>query len=52
MTTYQCNICNEIKTEDLEPPEESYLKYGTCLMCTECSDKRLESIEEFNLEPD
>ena len=52
MTTYQCNICNEIKTEDLEPCESSYRKYGTWLMCTECAEKRKEAIEEFNLEPD
>ena len=54
MTTYKCKICNEIKTEDLEPSKVFYILYGlrAYLMCTECSEKRKESIEEFNLEPD
>ncbi len=52
LTTYICNSCNKIRTEDLDPEEESYRKYGTWLICTECAEKRKESIEEFNLEPD
>ena len=52
MPTDKCKICNEIKTEDLEPLEDSHLKYGTWLICTECAEKRRESIVEFNQEPD